>query len=278
MTDQSEDARRLQLALDAAETRLRQIEQSKADFIAIASHELRTPLTQLRGYTEILDALAESGSLDAEQVGQIVGNIRRASDRMDALLTQMLDLSQIDMGTLKLQHGDVSPEAAVRMAVEQHVDALRRRHIGLAAYGLRALPPIHGDFQRLVQAFSAIVSNAVRFTPDGGRIEIRGQMQTSADGASTVLLTFADTGVGIGAEHIELIFGRFYRGHDASLHSTDASRFMGAGPGLGLTIARGIIEAHGGQIRAVSTGHDIKGCPGSTFLVTLPLTAAIPSD
>jgi signal transduction histidine kinase len=126
--------------------------------------------------------------------------------------------------------------------------------------------------QRLVQAFRNIITNAIKFTPDGGRIDITASLQPGQNGADDhILVMISDTGVGINEEDLELIFEKFYRAYDPSLHSTGAYKFMGAGPGLGLTIARGVIESHGGRVWAESSGHNMETCPGSTFYVLLPV-------
>ena len=114
---------------------------------------------------------------------------------------------------------------------------------------------IHCDMQRLVQALRNIVTNAIKFTPDGGRIDITASLQSGENEAGDyVLIAISDTGVGIEPENLALIFEKFYRAYDPSLHSTGTYKFMGAGPGLGLTIAKGVIEGHGGKVWAESSG------------------------
>jgi len=154
----------------------------------------------------------------------------------------------------------------MRMAIEPLTEAIRSRKLMLSARGLRDLPPIQGDMQRLVQAFRNVVLNAIKYTPDGGRIDISGRMQDDS-----VLVMIKDSGIGIDPAHHELIFEKFFRVQDPSLHSTGTTKFMGAGPGLGLTIARGVITAHGGRIWVESEGLDTEKLPGSCFYIQLPL-------
>jgi signal transduction histidine kinase len=125
-----------------------------------------------------------------------------------------------------------------------------------------------------VQAVRNIVVNAIKFTPDGGRIEITGNIRPAnrAGEKDHVLIAISDSGVGIDKDNLELIFRKFYRTFDPTLHSTGAYKFMGAGPGLGLTIAKGIIEGHGGEIWAESTAHNMETFPGTTFYILLPVT------
>lgn len=258
--------------LEEANQQYEKLDSVKTDFITIASHELRTPLAQIRGYTDILDALNEQGMLDQDQIGSMVSNLRKATERTEELLSAMLDMSQLDVNAMDLRFAQAAPESVVRMAIEPLTEHIKQRKLTVSARGLRSMPPIHCDMQRLVQAFRNIISNAIKFTPDGGRIDITASAQPGENGAGDhVLISISDTGVGIDKENLELIFEKFYRAYDPSLHSTGAYKFMGAGPGLGLTIARGVIEGHGGKVWAESSGHNMETGPGSTFYVLLPV-------
>ena len=149
-------------------------------------------------------------------------------------------------------------------------DAIAQRNFTIETQNLSDLPAIQADMQRIVQAFSNIIVNAIKFTPDNGKIEISGKTEVR-DETDHVLFAIKDTGVGIQPHDIELIFQKFYRGFDPQLHSTGTYKFMGAGPGLGTTIAKGIIEGHGGKIWAESPGHDMKELPGATFYISMPV-------
>ncbi|MGQ9888860.1 MAG: GAF domain-containing sensor histidine kinase [Aggregatilineales bacterium] len=260
--------------LEAANERLARLDSVKTDFVTIASHELRTPLAQLRGYVDIVDALNEQGMLDKEQISGAVANLRKAAQRMDELISAMLDVSQLDVDAMDLRLAQTMPETIIRLAIEPLTDALNQRKISLSVRGTRGLPPIQADMQRLVQAFRNIVVNAIKFTPDRGRIEITASLQPADEPnrSENILIAISDTGVGIDPANLELIFEKFFRASDPSLHSTGTYKFMGAGPGLGLTIARGVIEGHGGKIWAESSGHNAETCPGSTFYVLLPVS------
>jgi signal transduction histidine kinase len=259
--------------LEEANEQFEKLDSVKTDFITIASHELRTPLAQIKGYTDILDALNEQGMLDHDQTAGMVANLRKAIERTETLIGDMLDVSQLDVNAMDLRFTQTSPEAVVRMAIEPLTDPIRQRKLTLSARGLRGLPTIQADMQRLVQAFRNIVVNAIKFTPDGGRIEITASLQpASQPEEEMVLVAISDSGVGIDDENLELIFEKFYRAYDPGLHSTGTYKFLGAGPGLGLTIARGVIESHGGKIWAESSGHNMETCPGTTFYVLLPVS------
>lgn len=265
--------RSLNLGLESAKDELEKLDSVKTDFITIASHELRTPLAQIRGYSDILDALNSEGMLDQEQITTMIGNLRKATERMEELISAMLDVSQLDVNAMDLRFAQTTLESVVRYAIEPLTDVIKQRRLSFEARGLRGLPHIQADMQRLVQAFRNIIVNAVKFTPDGGDIQITASVQPANDETESaqVLVAIQDTGVGIPPENLELVFKKFFRGYDPSLHSTGAYKFMGAGPGLGLTIAKGVIEGHGGKIWAESPGHDLQQCPGSTFFVLLPL-------
>ena len=136
------------------------------------------------------------------------------------------------------------------------------------------LPEIRADYGRLSQVFIGLLSNAIKYSPDGSKITISGRL---AQGGEAVEVLVADTGIGVDLEQQDLVFEKFYRGENALFHSTDEVRFKGGGPGLGLAIARGIVVAHGGEIWVESPGRDEEICPGSTFHVRLP-TAGVEKE
>ncbi|MBN1200661.1 MAG: GAF domain-containing sensor histidine kinase [Anaerolineae bacterium] len=257
----------LNAVLSDTKEQLEKLDGVKTDFITIASHELRTPLAQIRGYSDIMEAMNEQGLLDQDQIGGMTANLRKAADRLENLIGAMLDVSQLDVDAMDLHFTQTGIETAMRLAIEPLTESIKNRKLMLSARGLRGLPPIMADQQRLVQAFRNVILNAIKYTPDGGRIDIRGRMVDDE-----ILIAVEDHGIGIDPANHELIFEKFFRAHDPSLHSTGATKFMGAGPGLGLTIARGVIEGHGGRIWVESDGCDMQAMPGSTFFIALPLT------
>lgn len=263
----------LNRGLKEANEQLGRLDGVKTDFVTIASHELRTPLAQIRGYTDIIDALNDQGMLDQGQTTSLVGNLRKATERMEELIAAMLDVSQLDVKAMDLRFTETPPESVLRMAIEPLTDAIKQRKLTLSARGLRGLPTIQADLPRLVQAFRNVIVNAIKFTPDGGRIDILASLQKGQghNGVEHILVEITDTGVGIDKKNLELIFKKFFRTYDPSLHSTGTYKFLGAGPGLGLTIAKGVIEGHGGKIWAESPGHSMEAFPGTTFFVLLPI-------
>jgi signal transduction histidine kinase len=269
----NEEMKSLNKELQVSAENFERLDGVKTDFVTIASHELRTPLAQVRGYTDMIAMMNDGNEEhDPYKMEGYIDGLRKAANRLEGLIGAMLDVSKLDVDSLDLHFALTSMESVIRTAIEPLIDAMNERKLTFSARGLRGLPPIQADSQRLVQAFGNIISNAIKFTPDGGRIEVQGEAVNGENGeASAVLLKVEDTGVGIAPENLELIFEKFFRGYDPSLHSTGATKFMGAGPGLGLTIARGVINGHGGRIWAESTGHDAETLPGSTFFIRLPV-------
>lgn len=255
-------------SLRTAYERLERLDRAKSDFLSIASHELRTPLTQIRGYTDVLNELAQSGALTREQIARITENLSRPVRRLERIINAMLDASQLETG-MSFHFAPTALAGVMRMAIEQWQDALKERQLTLTTSGIEDIPPIRADMDRLVQAFSNLISNAIKFTPDGGRITVAARPLDDEH----FEVTITDTGIGISKVDQELIFEKFYRVGNIDLHSSGEYKFKGGGPGLGLSIARGVIEGHGGCIWVESEGYDEERCPGSTFHVVLPYHA-----
>lgn len=263
-----------QLSTELAETnrQLQRLDQTKTDFVTIASHELRTPLSQISGYSEILAKLETEELSDAQVVRDFLEGISRGAMRLKRVVDAMVDVSLIETESLILNPVTTSVSVVVRHAVETVRPAAAARNQHLTLHDLSSLPTIQADGTRLEQVFVSLLTNAVKFTPDGGKIAVSGRVLPSADDKTFVELQVADTGIGVDPDHQNLIFEKFYRPENPMLHSTDDSRFKGAGPGLGLAIAKGIVEAHGGRIWVESPARDEQACPGSTLYVRLPVT------
>ena len=252
--------------LTHANRRLAKLDQAKTDFIEIASHELRTPLTQVRGYADILADSVHEGTPSMTQMVQISQGIGRAALRLEEIITAMLDVSQIDAEVLSISRTPLTMGSVLRFATDGYQEAMKERRLSLSLSGIDDLPPIQGDFQRLTQAFGNVIGNCIKYTPDGGQIAITGRGIDS----SYVEVVIADSGIGINPDEQELIFEKFYRVGSVELHSTGQTKFKGGGPGLGLPIAKGVIQAHGGKIWVESEGHDESRYPGSKFHIVLP--------
>lgn len=262
-------------ALEEMNRQLEKLARARSDFVNIAAHELKTPLTLLRGYTDILRE--EAGALDKPRLESAMAGMDRGLARLERIVADLIDLSRIEAELLQLSFEPVAISSLVRMVLEETREWVERRRQTVSVEGLADLPPIQGDARRLHQALLNVVSNSIKFTPDGGRIVIRGRVlgAQGAVGTDFVEIVVADTGIGIAKEEQERIFEKFYRVGDVQHHSSGEYKFKGAGPGLGLPIARGIVEAHGGRIWVESEGYDEVRCPGSEFHIVLPVREVI---
>jgi signal transduction histidine kinase len=227
----------------------REAEHAKEDFFALVSHELRTPLTAILGYVELV--LAED-RLDSEHERHLAV-VERNAQRLLRLVGDLLFAAQVERGSVALDPGTVDLPQLVRDAV-----ALARSRAAEAGITLvedvAPLAPCLGDRDRLAQVLDNLLSNALKFTPPGGHVEVR-----LATRGEDVELTVADTGVGILEDELPQLFDRFYR-------ATNATAGAVPGLGLGLMIARAIAEGHGGTIAVLS-----EIGVGTTFTVSLPL-------
>jgi signal transduction histidine kinase len=259
--------------LQKSNAELQKLDRMKTDFIIIAGHELRTPLTAIYGYAQILQANPElSGSPDDPgSPAFIVRKMAESTWRLNQVVGDILNVSLIDADKLDLSMGPVILHSLIRQALDDIQRVGSDRVLDFNVNGLKGLPTIIGDSKQLYQALWNIITNAVKYTPDGGTIEIRGKAIEDA-----VQIAVKDNGIGISQEDQEHIFDRFYILHDTSLHRSSKTAFKGGGLGVGLTVARGIVEAHGGRIWVESEGRDEEKLPGSTFHILLPI-GEIPS-
>ncbi len=255
--------------LEKANEELQRVEKMKSDFVILAGHELRTPLTVIYGYLQILLANpAIPGSVEQEgSPRHLLKNVSEAVERLSQVIQDILNVSLIDANRLDLAHEPVFINSIIQSVLHNLRNfGPQRELIFELGGGLRKLPVIEGDPRRLHQALWNIVSNAIKYTPDGGTITIDGKVEDE-----TVHLWVKDTGVGIPTEELDRIFERFYVLEDVALHRSSKTAFKGGGLGLGLAVAKGIIEAHGGRLWAESEGYDEKKLPGSTFHIVLPI-------
>ena len=262
--------------LTVANEKLRRSDELKSRFISIAAHELRTPITIIRGYMDILMEPAEPYA-DANIIAMLQG-ISGGVKRLHEIVQDMLDVTRIEAGTLDLQVAPVRLAEVAEKSVSLHRPSAEQRDQTLTLEPLEHLPIMWGDGSRILQILNQIIGNAVKYTPNGGSVIVGGRVlgqegdtAESAPEGSYVELTVADTGVGIDAAEQERIFEPFYEVRDPRYHSTSKTDFMGSGAGLGLSIARGVAEAHGGWIWVESDGYDPERCPGSCFHVVLPM-------
>jgi len=231
------------------------------------------------GYNDILKEMIRNGqAIDPAQAAPMVDGVHKAARRLEDVVGMMFDISRLESGTLELSRAPVTLAFLINASLEPWRKGIEGRSPVVSVFGLTTLPPILADSRRMIQVFSNLIQNAVKSTPDGGHIRIIGQVvpaEPAADNQASLSPAWiegiiSDTGIGIDPQDLERIFAKFYRVGNVLLHSTGDTKFKGAGPGLGVTIARGIIEAHGGKIWAESPGCDERTCPGASFHVMLP--------
>ncbi len=238
-------------ALQKEIDRVRAEQETRRQLLADVSHELHTPLTAIRGYVETLRM--REMAITEDDRDRYLAIVSDETERLERLIADLLDLARLDTGRMTIRVERVSVAALLARVLDRHRQAAERRDIALEVVPLSI--EVAGDAGRLEQALSNLVSNALRFTPPGGRVRV----EASQD-ADELLLSVSDTGPGLTDAQQSRVFDRFYKA-DVS-RSTD-------GTGLGLSIVRAIIEAHGGTAAV----HSEKG-QGSTFVLRLPLDSS----
>jgi signal transduction histidine kinase len=252
---------------------LRQLDRNKLEFIQVAAHELRTPLTVLLGYINVLRSLVDMKTTAA--LSEVIDGIIHGTNRIHEVVNMMLDVSRIDADTLKVASVPIPLKQVVNDMVHDLLKAAADRKIEIVSSHAEDTPTINGDPTLIQKALYHLIVNAIKYTPDGGKVTISTRpimMETNAPG---VEITVNDTGIGLDAEHHELIFEKFYQVGSVALHSSGKTSFKGGGPGLGLAIVRGVANAHGGKVWVESPGHDEIHFPGSTFYLQLPINPPI---
>jgi len=236
--------------LATANARLAELDRMKSDFVSMVSHELRTPLGLIKGYVGTL--LRRDAPLDEATREEFLQVIDEETDRLTELVTNLLDMSRIEAGTLRV---DRRPTPLARLLADC-ADRLRAREPDRALYldVPSALPPVLADERRIAQVVDNLLTNAVRYSPEATPIVLGAR---AVDGGVEVRVV--DQGIGIPADKQDQVFEKFFRAN-----ASDTRRF--AGTGLGLTICRGIVEAHGGTIWVQS-----EPGRGSTFAFHIPL-------
>lgn len=232
-------------------------DRAKSEFISTVSHELRTPMTSIKGYADLL-ALGMAGPLNDQQK-HFINIIRNNAERMVALVNDLLDISRIESGRLQLELRALHIHEVVDQVVTALQPRAQNKNLTLTVGVPTDLPPVWGDPTRVAQILTNLISNAIQYTPPGGRITVSAQVN-----GDMLEVSVADTGIGISKEDQKKIFDRFFRANDPLVQETP-------GTGLGLPITASLVQMHGGQIWVESELGE-----GSTFTFTLPLAAARP--
>lgn len=232
-------------------SQLEQVESMRRQLIGDVTHELRTPLTSIKGYMEgLVDGMLPS---TAETFNQI----HHEADRLSRLVDDLQELSRVEAKAYSLDVRSVAVSNLVQTTVKRLEPQAMAKRIALRSNLPADLPHVQADEDRIAQVLVNLVANAIQYTPEGGEVII-----SAARHADRLHVSVTDTGIGIPPEHIANLFTRFYRVDKSS------SRNAGGGSGIGLTIARHLVEAHGGRIWAESEGEG----KGSTFTFSLGIS------
>ena len=247
--DELDELSQLALSFNQMAAKLEQVETMRRQLIGDISHELRTPLTAIKGSMEgLID-----GVLPANE-GTFHG-IYREADRLQRLVSDLQELSQVEAGAFELHLQPIDVIDLVQATIKRLELQFGDKGVVIESDVPNGLPPVRADHDRLSQVMLNLVGNALQYTPSGGRVRI-----TAIRHEDEIYISITDTGIGIPPEHLEHLFTRFYR--------IDKSRSrVGGGSGIGLTIAKHLVEAHGGRIWVESSGPG----KGSTFTFTLPI-------
>jgi signal transduction histidine kinase len=250
---------------------LAQLDQAKLDFIQIAAHELRTPLTVIQGYA---DVLRNSSALQQDPtLIEVINGVIRGARRLHEIVNGMLDITKIDNETLEVSRVPVLLQNVLAELKKAFGEVLEQRKLAFHIKQIGDVPYVEGDPALIYKIFYQLYSNAIKFTPDGGTITTT-YWVTEVEGMGPALAVIVqDSGMGIDPKHHKLIFEKFFQVGKAALHSSSQTSFKGGGPGLGLALVKGAVEAHGGMVWVESEGHDEQTMPGSAFKVLLPLHA-----
>jgi two-component system phosphate regulon sensor histidine kinase PhoR len=230
-------------------TKVRRLEKVRQDFIANISHELRTPIASLKALVETL----QNGAINDQKIAEdFLQRMQVETDKLTQMVAELGELSRIESGELALKLGPVDMSRLIKHVAERLKTQAQRAQLNLKLDLSPGLPRIMGDENRIEQVLVNLVHNAIKFTPQNGKITISSKVESD-----NLLVKITDTGIGIPADDLPRIFERFYK--------VDRAR-SGGGTGLGLSIAKHIVQAHGGNIQVES-----EEGKGSSFTFTLPI-------
>jgi two-component system sensor histidine kinase BarA len=254
--------------LAQAVERLQEADRVKSNFLATVSHELRTPLTSVIGYSEmLLEGIA--GELNDEQ-REYVRTVMEKGDQLLQLITGILDISRMEAGEMKISKSPFELEDVMSTALSTVAPHARRKKLILHCTLEPGLPLVYGDRDKVRQVLLNLIGNAIKFTPEGGKIEVAAVVGTLAqpspelppDSPRGVRIWVRDSGIGVPLEHQKRVFDPFFQVDNSS------TREYG-GTGLGLSIVKRLVEAHGGNVWI-----DSENGRGATFAFTIPLAPA----
>ena len=260
--DHFEESLRVRVLLRELELKNRELlelDRMKSEFMTIASHELRTPLVKISGYTDLLLRGAGGGELAPKQA-KFLNVIREGTDRLVDITNHIMDATRLEQAAVELEMRDLALAPLLERIRGEMEPFVTQRRQSLQVDAAPDLPMLRGSEQELYKALMNIVMNAVRFTPDEGSITVSAR----AEGGGAEIAV-ADTGIGIEPQFHEKIFDKFFAIKSSDYHFSGTFEFLSGGMGLGLAIARKLIQSHGGHISL-----DSELQKGSTFRLWLP--------
>ena len=256
--------------LEEANSHMLELAKLKSDFLHLASYEMQKPLQyteeKLDNLKSTLDETQDPD--DVQMIYNLLGRMSNGMKRMDHVVNEMIQSSQIMSGLLNLRYLPVSLHNIVKEVATTYREVCEERVLCFFVEDLSGLPKINGDYEQLKTAVDHLISNAIKYTPDGGYIYV-----TGTERERDVCISVRDSGVGVPEEQQESIFEIFHALGSVHHHSTSKSAFQGGGLGLGLPMVKGVIEAHGGHIWVESPAMDDALMPGSTFTICFPKSA-----
>jgi signal transduction histidine kinase len=223
--------------LSEANQRLQEVDRAKDQFVSNVNHELRTPLANIKLYLSLL----ERGR--PEKHGEYLQTLHREQSRLEKMIEDLLDLSRLDLGVTRIESAPLSLDPLLRQLVADRLNLAIERGLTLEYQSVEDLPLVLIDPERLTEVMTNLITNAINYTPGGGRVVVQAELRSTDE--RWVTLTVRDTGPGISAKDLPHLFDRFYRG--------EAGRQASApGTGLGLAISREIVDRMGGRITVES--------------------------
>jgi signal transduction histidine kinase len=242
--------------LEKANQELKRVDEMKSEFVSVASHELRTPLTTIKNAVQLM-LKGKTGEINETQVN-FLAMAEKNINRLTNILNDLLDLSRIESGKVGMKFEDIELQGSIDFVLSSFRPHADGKQIHLEMEVPKDLPPAYGDREKVEQILTNLLGNAIKFTPEGGKVAVSAKLLEGVK--NTVAVSVRDNGVGIPEHQVEKVFEKFHQLESPLHHSA-------SGTGLGLAIAKGLVEAHQGRIWVES-----EVGKGSTFTFTLPFS------
>lgn len=248
---------------------LKMLDRNKMEFIEIAAHELRTPITVMTGYTRMIQV--DPAIQDSPMLQEVAKGIIKGTERLLEVVNAMLDVTRLANKNIVIMPSPVILRSVIKQLVRTLTPDIQARKLKVIQEHDKNLSHINADPPMIEKAVGHLIRNAIKYTPDGREIYIYTRSITMPDGTPGAEMRVEDKGIGIDPAQQKLIFEKFYQVGSAALHSSGQTSFKGGGPGVGLAIAKGVAESHGGKLWVESEGYDEENYPGSTFFMQVPI-------